>query len=112
MNPLGVEDRVAFWFCKKDQENVHDCFPYPGQNFWIRYRVSNRINNTRMHSSRMRTVRNSSRLLMGVPSPGGVCSQGVVVVVSQHALRQTPLPPLDRQTGVKTASWLENKSAE
>ena len=50
-------------------------------------------NYTRMHSSGMRTVRNSSRLLGGrVPAPG----------VSQHALRQPPPPPVDRQTGVKT----------
>ena len=71
---------------------------------------------TRMHSSRIRTVRNSSRLLPGrgvsppggvsAPGwslltggvlPGGVCSGGVLpgggylllggVVVSQHALR-------------------------
>ena len=40
----------------------------------------------RMHSSRMRTVRSSSRLLWG----GGVCP--VVGGVSQHALEQTPAP--------------------
>ena len=32
--------------------------------------------NTRMHSSRMRTVRSSGRILEGVPGPGGVCSWG------------------------------------
>ena len=45
---------------------------------------------TRMHFSRMRTVRCSGRLS---------CSRGVGLV-SQHALRQTT--PVDRQTGVKT----------
>ena len=45
---------------------------------------------TRMHSSRMRTVLSSSRLLGG----------GGGVGVSQHALRQTPTPPtpVDRMT--------------
>ena len=73
---------------------------------------------TRMHSSRMRTVRNSSRLVTGGclvvgggvssggllqggrlvgggPWPGGVCS-GEGWVLSQHALRQTP--PVNRMT--------------
>ena len=31
----------------------------------------------------------------GVPAPGGVCSWGAV---SQHALRQTPLPPVNKMT--------------
>ena len=65
----------------------------------------------RMHSSRMRTIRNSSRLLGGclvlggVPAPGGVPGPGGCLlrggdwcwgVVSQHALRQTP--PVNRMT--------------
>ena len=38
----------------------------------------------------------------GVSVPvGGVCSRGV----SQHALRQTPLPPVDRHTLVKILPW-------
>ena len=72
-----------------------------------------------MHSSRMRTVRNSSRLLEGgassgglsapggVPAPGGSAPGGLPApggsapggcllpgggVVSEHALRQTPPP--------------------
>ena len=47
------------------------------------------LNTTRMHSSRMHTVRNSCRLLGGGGCLvlGGVWSGGVV---SQHALRQTP----------------------
>ena len=83
------------------------------------YVFSNEVmkNYTRMHSSGMRTVRNSSRLLGG----GGACSGRCLLWgvpaprvgecllwwgsapggVSQHALRQTP-PPVDRQTGVKT----------
>ena len=67
---------------------------------------------TRMHSSRMRTVRSSSHVYpsmhwelcipactgrggvcLGGVCPGGVCPGGV----SQHALRQTPLP-MDRMT--------------
>ena len=69
---------------------------------------------TRMHSSRMRAVRNSSRLLggvccWGVPASGGclvrgvTCSGGCLVPggacsgrVSQHTLRQTP--PVNRIT--------------
>ena len=76
-----------------------------------------------MHSSRMHTVRNSSRLLVpgpgGVPGPRGVSAHGGCLLlggawsqggsargvpgprgcllpgegVSQHALRQTPPPP-------------------
>ena len=43
--------------------------------------ISKIIEATRMHSSRMRTVRSSDRisggcLLPGVSAPGGVCSQG------------------------------------
>ena len=61
-----------------------------------------KIITTRIHSSRIRTVRNSSRLgegvcSWGVPGLGGVCSWGV----SQHALRQTP-PGTEWQTRVKT----------
>ena len=33
----------------------------------------------------------------GVPGPGGLASQ--------HALRQTPSPPVDRHTPVKTLPW-------
>ena len=58
----------------------------------------------RMHSSRMRTVRSSTRLLGGgVSARGGVCLGGVCLGVSarggvsQHALGQTP-PPVDRMT--------------
>ena len=40
-------------------------------------------------------------VLGGVCSWGGVCSGGV----SQHALRQTPLPPVDRLTPVKILPW-------
>ena len=44
-------------------------------------------------------------LLQGGLVPGGVCSGGVVVV-SQHALRQTPPPPwTEWQTGVKILPW-------
>ena len=54
----------------------------------------------------------------GVCSQGGVCSRGVCSPggllpgasapggwVSQHALRQTPLPPVDRHTLVKILPW-------
>ena len=34
----------------------------------------------------------------GVSAPRGVCSWGGGVVVSQHALRQTPPPPVNRMT--------------
>ena len=62
-----------------------------------------------MHSSRMRTVRNSSRLLGGVPGTGGLPGpRGWDVLV----LRGVPgpgggtcpdtSPPVNRQTGVKT----------
>ena len=62
----------------------------------------------RMHSSRMRTVRSSSRLLLGGgfclggSARGGLSAQGRCqpggclpkgVCVSQHALGQTPSPP-------------------
>ena len=82
---------------------------------------------TSMHSSRMRTICSSSCLMAGgvyLPRgclPGGVSAQGVSVrgvcpggvclggclpgvCVSQHALGQTPPPPLwtEWQTGVKT----------
>ena len=55
-----------------------------------------------MHSSRMGTVRSSSRLLGGVSlgvCQGSVCPGGV----SQHALGQTPpCKQNDSQIGVKT----------
>ena len=65
-----------------------------------------------MHSSRMRTVRNSSRLLggtwsRGVYLPGGCTwSQGVYLVLGctcsgGYLPRYSPLP-VGRQTGVKT----------
>ena len=38
----------------------------------------------------------------GVCSRGGVCSGGGI---SQHALRQTPLPPVDKQMPVKILPW-------
>ena len=41
-------------------------------------------------------------LLGGVCFWGGVCSRGGI---SQHALRQTPLPPVDRQMPVKILPW-------
>ena len=40
----------------------------------------------------------------GLPSLGG-CLPGGVGLASQHALRQTPSPPVDRQTPVKTLPW-------
>ena len=80
------------------------------------YVFSNEVmkNYTRMHSSGMRTVRNSSRLLGGVPAPGGVCSGGCLLPgwgVSALGVSAPgggiPActeadPPVDRQTGVKT----------
>ena len=65
----------------------------------------------RMHSSRMHTVRSSSRLLRGggggclLPGMGGgVCSQGVVY---QHALRQTlPCGQTDRCKNITFATSL------
>ena len=78
---------------------------------------------TRMHSSRMRTGHSLTvswsllpgggcMLPGGVSSGGGVYSRGVSapvgpalgVVVSQHALRQTPLWT-ESQTPVKTLPW-------
>ena len=58
---------------------------------------------TRMHSSRMRTVRCSSRLLWGV-CPGGVSAQGVSTqgvsdwggMSARGCLPDTPPPPVDR----------------
>ena len=44
----------------------------------------------------------------GAWSGGSACSRGVCLVwggISQHALRQTPLPPVDRQTPVKILPW-------
>ena len=70
-----------------------------------------------MHSSRMRTGRSLTvycSLLPGggVPGPGGAGPGGCLLPggvsgggVSQHALRQTPLPPVDRHTLVKTLPW-------
>ena len=43
-------------------------------------------------------------LVRGVSAPGGCLVQGGVLsgeFVYQHALRQTPLPPVDRHTLVK-----------
>ena len=82
----------------------------------------------RLHSSRMRTVRNGSRLLRGIPGPGGgglpgpggggvcsrgVCSRGYLLrgvsapgVVSQHALRQTPPHPRERRLLLRTVRIL------
>ena len=81
---------------------------------------------TRMHSSRMRTGRSLTvcwRLLPGgggcsgdgsglggVSALGGACSpRGCLlpwgVVVSQHALRQTPPLWTESQTPVKTLPW-------
>ena len=55
-----------------------------------------------MHSSRMRTVRNSSRrgggLLQEVSALGGV--PGLGGMVSQHALRQTPCGQTDRRKNI------------
>ena len=60
-----------------------------------------------MHSSRMRTGRSltvcCSLLPGGVPGPRGV--SGPRGGVSQHALRQTPSPLVDRHTLVKTLPW-------
>ena len=56
----------------------------------------------------MRTVRNSSRLLLGGGGGHllwGSWSRGGGCVVSQHALKQTPPAPREQndwQTGVKT----------
>ena len=41
-------------------------------------------------------VQGGGCLLRGVSAPGGL---------SQHALRQTPLPPVDRHTPVKILPW-------
>ena len=89
------------------------------------------IYQTRMHSSRIRTGRSltvccspafrgggggvwsggvsaprGGCLVMGGSAPGGgglgVPGRGWV---SQHALRQTPLPPVDRHTPVKILPW-------
>ena len=64
-----------------------------------------------MHSSMMRTVRSSGRLLGGLPggsvSPAGISAQGGCLpgrghlprgCVSQHTLGQTPLRPVERKT--------------
>ena len=84
---------------------------------------------TRMHSSRMRTVRSSSRLLGGVSAPrgccllpGGVRSQGGLLWgglllggcllggagVCLSAYWDTT-PPVDRHTGVVDGSKIRNK---
>ena len=45
---------------------------------------------------------------VSAPGEGGVCSGGVSAPggwVSQHALRQTPPPPVDRHTLVKILLW-------
>ena len=51
---------------------------------------------------------------LGGSAPRGVCSGGVVSAprgglvqggISQHALRQTPSPPVDRQMPVKILPW-------
>ena len=68
------------------------------------------LDKTRMHSSRMRTVRNRSRLVEGgwsatgrVPALGGSGPGGCLIRVGGiPACTQADLPPLDRQTGVKT----------
>ena len=58
------------------------------------------IDCTRMHSSRMRTVRSSSHLLGGgVAARGGVC---LGVYPSMHWGRHPPHPWTEWQTGVKT----------
>ena len=78
---------------------------------------------TRMHSSRMRTVCSSVRISEGCLLPGGVCSvgggvsapmgvsapggsaPGEGVVVSQHALRQTPPPPCGQTDACKNITF-------
>ena len=113
---------------------IHDQSPFPFQM------QTTFTKKTRMHSSRMRTVRSSDRIsgggvcvcsrgcllpggsaLWGVSAPrGGVCSGGLSAlgvsahggllrgVVSQHALRQTPPPPVwtDRRLSKHTPSQL------
>ena len=49
---------------------------------------------TRMHSSRMRTVRCSSRLGGGCLPEGGVCLGGVWTA----GVYTSPIPPVDRMT--------------
>ena len=47
-------------------------------------------------------------LVWGVSAPGGVSAPRGVWSdegISQHTLRQTPLPPVDRQTPVKILPW-------
>ena len=59
---------------------------------------------TRMHSSRMRTVCNSSRLLEGVSAPGrgawsgGVCSGGCLVPGGGITACTEADPPVNRMT--------------
>ena len=66
---------------------------------------------TRMHSSRMRTVRSSERISRGVSAPwgvsalGGVCPGGCLLGGGIPACTEADTPtlaPVDRQTPVKT----------
>ena len=62
------------------------------ESVFLRHNVPCKYNSrrkTRMHSSRMRTVRSSSRLLGGGVCPEGVCP-GVVVYPSMHWGRHPP----------------------
>ena len=107
------QGRLTDWILHFHQKNHQAKFITAFCVFWINY-SSTKVNSewTRMLSSRMRTVRNSSRLLGGVPVPRGctwsrgcTCPGGIPgpggCTWSQGVPAQV-LPPVDRQTGVKT----------
>ena len=82
--------------------------------------IEQRMHSSRLHTGRSLTICWSLLPRGGVSAPRGVCSRGVSApwggvcsrgcllrggCISQHALRQTPLPPVDRHTLVKILPW-------
>ena len=119
---------------KQSWQYRHSCFVEGCEKFyysqiqlccWYNWLCNINIFPTRMHSSRMRTGRSLTVCYSLLPGGGGVCSRGgawsggspwgggawsggVSALggwASQHALRQTPSPPVDRHTLVKTLPW-------
>ena len=92
----GNMSRLDNPFCFKLDKFIVDIF----HTNWLHQAQKPKVishNLTRMHSSRMRTVRNSSRLPGGVPAQGGTPRAGTPHPGSRYTPRYPP-PPGSRYT--------------